>query len=152
MDSETRDAFWQAVAESPFMMVGRDGGLSQPMTAMLDKTADHAIWFFASRKGALGPGGSAEIVYVSRGHGLFASLSGTLSIESDRATFEKHWSNQVEAWFPGGRSDPDLMFLRYDIEASEVWKVDRTITGMFRMLTGRPMQPQESGQHGIGRV
>lgn len=152
MDKAMREAFWHAVEDSPFMMVGRVGHPSQPMTAMLDKQAHHAIWFFTSRSGGLGDAGPAVISYAARDHKLFAALSGTLTIEDDRAVFEKHWSNQVEAWFPGGRSDPALLFLRYDIAASEVWKVDMTVKGTFHLLTGKPIQPGEAGAHATGRV
>ncbi|MBU6266113.1 MAG: pyridoxamine 5'-phosphate oxidase family protein [Sphingomonadales bacterium] len=152
MDTHMRKAFWHAAETSPFMMVGLADRPTRPMTALLDKAAHHAIWFFTSRAGDLAPGGPAQIAYASRDHKLFATLSGTLLPETDRATFEKHWSNQVESWFPGGWSDPDLLFLRYDIAASEVWRVDMTIAGMFHMLTGRPVAPGEVGNHATGRV
>lgn len=152
MDSETRDTFWHAVADSPFIMVGLAGHAPHPMTAMLDRDAHHAVWFFTTRSGPLGAGGAAESVYVSQGHKVFATLSGTLTEETDRATFEKHWSNPVEAWFPGGRADPDLLFLRYDIADAEVWTVDKTASGLFHLLTGKPVKPHEMGDHATGRV
>ncbi|MDE2405547.1 MAG: pyridoxamine 5'-phosphate oxidase family protein [Sphingomonadales bacterium] len=152
MDADLRETFWHAVEDSPFLMVGLAGQPPQPMTAMLDRDAHHAIWFFTSRSGALAPGGPAQLSFASRDHKLFAALSGTLSPENDRATFEKHWSNQVESWFPGGRADPDLLFLRCDITASEVWKVDMTVAGMFHLMTGRPVEAGEVGDHAVGRV
>lgn len=152
MDTETRETFWHAVERSPYMMLGLVGKAPHPMTAQLDRDAHHAIWFFTTRSGPLGAAGKADATFASKGHDVFAILTGTLTEETDRAVFEKHWSNPVEAWFPGGRSNPDLLFLRYDIAASEVWTVDASISGLFHLATGKPVKPHEMGEHATGRV
>ncbi len=62
--ADIRDKFWKALADSPFLMLqlDTDADSAAPMTAQLDKQANHAIWFFTSRSNrfaALGPAGPA---------------------------------------------------------------------------------------------
>jgi general stress protein 26 len=154
MESKIRTEFWESFSKSPFIMLKLESANehAEPMTAQLDKEAHHAIWFFASRTNRVAKGGSAMGQFVSKGHDVFACLSGTLVEELDRAVFDKHWSNQVEAWFPGGKNDPQVMMLRFDIADAEVWTADLSIAGKFKLLTGNEIQSDEAGKHAVGLV
>jgi general stress protein 26 len=154
MESKIRAEFWEAFSNSPFIMLALEGGNehAEPMTAQLDKDANHAIWFYCARGNRVAKGGRAMAQYQSKGHEVFACLSGTLVEEHDRAIFDKHWSHPVEAWFPGGKDDPQLMMLRFDIDDAEVWTADLSLTGKFKLLTGNEIQSEEAGQHAVGLV
>lgn len=154
MDSKIREEFWHAFEKSPVIMIRLDGSSDHaaPMTAQLDKDAHHAIWFYTSRGNRIAAGGRAVAEFSSKGHDVFASLSGTLTEETDPATIDRHWSKPVEAWFPKGRNDPDLVMLRLDIGHSEVWTVDAGIIGTFKLLTGQDVRSSDLGKHAIGVV
>ena len=154
MDKKLREEFWQSFEKSPFIMIRLEdqGGHAEPMTAQLDKDAHHTIWFYTSRQNRVATGGKAMAQFSGKGHDVFACLSGTLTEETDRARFEKHWSKQVEAWFPGGKSDPQLIMLRYEIDSAEVWTVDPGLIGKFKLLTGQDFDPSEIGEHAVGLV
>jgi general stress protein 26 len=154
MKQELVQEFWQAFEKSPFIMIRREdaGGHAEPMTAQLDRDARHTIWFFAARSNRIAGGGRAMGQFSAKDHDLFACLAGTLVEETDPARFERHWSREVEAWFPGGRNDPDLMMLRFEIEDAEVWTVDPGLFGTFKMLTGSAVRTSEMGQHEVGLV
>ena len=154
MDHETRKAFWNALADSPFLMVhlARADAPSQPMTAMLDEDAHGTIWFFMQRANALAAGGPARAELSAKGHQLFASLSGVLVEETDRAAFEKLWSDQVAAWFEGGINNPSVLLMRLNIDNADVWQVDMTIGGLAHLFSGSPIQPQQAGHHATGPV
>ncbi len=154
MDKETRETFWKAFASSPMIMMRLDGSTehAEPMTAQLDKDAEHAIWFFLSRTNRIAAGGKAMGQVATKGHDVFACISGTLVEESDRAIREKHWNNFVEAWFPNGKDDPNVLMLRFDIGDSEVWVSDMSIAGKLKMFAGRPVDPNEAGEHATGAV
>ena len=154
MDKKLREEFWQSFEKSPFIMIRLEdqGGHAEPMTAQLDKDAHHTIWFYTSRQNRVATGGKAMAQFSGKGHDVFACLSGTLTEETDRARFEKHWSKQVEAWFPGGKSDPQLIMLRYEIDSAEVWTVDPGLIGKFKLLTGQDVDPSEIGEHAVGLV
>ena len=154
MDKKLREEFWHSFEKSPFIMLRLEnhGGHAEPMTAQLDKDAHHTIWFYTSRQNRVATSGKAMAQFAGKGHDIFACLSGTLVEETDRARFEKHWSKQVEAWFPGGKNDPQLIMLRYEIDSAEVWSVDPSLIGKFKLLTGQDVAPSEIGDHAVGLV
>ena len=154
MDDDTRETFWKAFAESPFIMMRLEGSNehAEPMTAQLDKDAHHAIWFFLARNNRIAAGGTAMGQVATKGHEVFACLSGNLIEETDPAIREKQWNTVVESWFPNGKNDPNVLMLRFDIADSEVWVSDLSIKGKFKMLTGMPVKASEAGQHAVGAV
>ena len=121
--AELKDKFWHEMGGSSFVMLQLDAepGSAAPMTASLDKHANHAIWFFTGRDSHWAAKGAATATYASKGHDLFARFAGTLTEETDKARLDKQWSNFVEAWFPGGKDDPNLLFLRMDLGDAEIW-------------------------------
>jgi len=154
MDKTVQKTFWEAFAESPFIMMRLDGssGHAKPMTAQLDNDATHAIWFFTTRDNRIGRGGKAMGQMVSKDHQVFACLSGTLVEETDRSVWDRHWDSAAKAWFPEGRDDPNVTMLRFDIDDAEVWVADLTISGKLKLLTGSPISPHEAGNYAKGTV
>ena len=142
---------FKALRSSPFLMIGLDDvpDHSQPMTAQLadESEQSHTLWFFMRRDDKLAIGGPAMAQYVSKGHDLFACVHGTLSDDRDPAMVDRLWSKQVEAWFPGGKSDPNLQLMRYDLHNGEIWEADVSLSGRFKMLFGGTIKPQEAGSH-----
>ncbi|PEQ13881.1 general stress protein [Novosphingobium sp. PC22D] len=154
MDKETRETFWKAFADSPFVMMRLEGSVehAEPMTALLDKDAHHEIWFFCKRDNRIANGGKAMGQIAAKGHDVFACLSGTLIEETDSAIRDKHWSNVVESWFPDGKNDPSVMMLRFEIADSEVWVSDMSVKGKVKLLAGKPIENEEAGEHAVGAV
>lgn len=149
MSNSIRTDFWKALEHSPFLMVGLNSGHghSLPMTAQLDKNADHAFWFYTTKDNRLAAGGPAMAQFTAKGHDLFACISGTLRPETDPAVIDRYWSKQVEAWYDGGRNDPNLLMLRFDLADAEIWTADLGIKGMFKLMTGQTIDPREAGRH-----
>lgn len=154
MDKETRETFWKAFEDSPFIMMKLEGaqGHSEPMTAQLDKDAHHAIWFFCKRDNRIAPGGKAMGQVATKGHDVFACISGNIVEETDRSIREAQWNRVVESWFPNGKDDPSVLMLRFDIADSEVWVADISIKGKLKMMTGQPIESDEAGEHATGAV
>jgi general stress protein 26 len=146
---ELKQKFWDAMAADPVVVIGLVGSDKHhvPMRAQLDKSAHGQVWFFTSRDHALAAGGACHASYIADGHKLYASLRGRLSEERDEVVIDKHWNNAVAAWYDGGRKDPDMILLRLDIADVEIWTADPSIKGMFKMLTGMKISPQEIGSH-----
>jgi general stress protein 26 len=139
---------WEKMSYSPFIMVGlADDCLSEPLTAQLDKDQVDTLWFFIGKDNRLAGGGAGVANYVSKGHDYFASLRGTMQIDNDPAMIDKLWSKPVEAWFPGGKTDPNLALLRFDIVDAELWETDMSLGGVVKMLLGKKIEPSEEGSH-----
>jgi general stress protein 26 len=146
---ELKRDLWKKISQSPFLMVGLTGSgqHSEPLTAQLDKDQVDTLWFFVGKDNRLAKGGAAMAQYVSKGHDYFACLAGTLRIDNNPAIVEKLWSRQVEAWFPGGKNDPNLALLRLDIDGAELWETDLSISGKMKLLFGGKIQRNEEGSH-----
>jgi general stress protein 26 len=148
-ETEIKQRFWRELESSPYLMVALEGGHqhSVPMTAQLDRDANHAFWFYTSRENRLARGGPAMAQFAGEGHHLFACIAGTLVQESDPAVIDRYWSKEVAAWYPGGRNDPDLLMLRFDLADAEIWLADMSLRGIFRMMVGKSVRDEEKGKH-----
>lgn len=148
-NSTTIAHFYKALKHSPFLMIGLDDtpDHSEPLTAQIDDDVLDAVWFFTAKDNRVAIGGDAMAQFVSKGHDFFACLHGTLTAENNPAMIDKLWSKQVEAWFPGGKTDPNLLLLRYEIQNAEMWEADVSLSGMVKMMFGGTIKPQEAGEH-----
>lgn len=148
-EADIRDRFWADLSSSPFLMVGLKGNAehSLPMTAQLDPQANHCFWFYTAKDNRLAPGGPAMAQFVAKDHHLFACIEGTLVPETDPAVIDRYWSKQVEAWYPGGRNDPNLLMLRLDLGKAEIWRADLSLKGVFKMMFGGDVRSEMNGKH-----
>lgn len=140
---------WKKMAQSPYVMVGAADGKShaEPLTAQLDQDQVDTLFFFIGKDNRLAGGGPVMAQFVSKGHDFFACLAGNARIDNDRALIDKLWDKQVEAWFPGGKEDPNLALLRVDIDSAELWETDISLSGRLKMLFGGTIKPSESSSH-----
>lgn len=146
--TEIKRDLWARMAKSPFLMVGlENGGHSEPLTAQLDDDLVDTLYFFVGKDNRLAGGGKAMAQFVSKGHDFFACISGTITRDNDFAMIERLWNTQVEAWFPGGKNDPNLTLLRFDIADAELWEADVSLAGKLKMLFGGTIRPEEAGSH-----
>jgi general stress protein 26 len=146
---ELREKFWKELADSPFVMLQLDGepAGAVPMTAQLDKDANHAIWFFTTRDGHFGPGGDATATFAGKSHEVFARFAGTLHTETSRERLDALWNNFVEAWYPGGKDDPSLLMLRMDLGSAEIWSGKVGVWDTVKMALGLDVRSTIKGGH-----
>lgn len=146
---QLKQDLWNRMSSSPFLMLGLADGHqhSEPLTAQLDKDQVDRLYFFIGRDNRLAGGGRAMAQFVSKGHDFFACLAGTVTVDNDRAMIDKLWSTAVESWFPGGKDDPDLALLRFDIDDAELWEADISLAGKLKLIFGGKIDPSEEGSH-----
>lgn len=140
---------WKHMVRSPFVMVGLNGEHSEPLTAQLDEDQVDTLWFFVAKDNRLIRGGAAMAQFVSKGHDYFACLAGEIRESDDPAMIDKLWSKPVEAWFPGGKNDPNLALIRFDIRDAELWETDMSLLGVAKLLLGRKIDQGEEGSHAV---
>lgn len=148
--------FWKELDKSPFVMLGMParGEHSAPMTAQFDDDYPNRIFFFTTKENRLaegyGEGGvEAMMQFVSKGHDFFACLRGKLTRIEDHDIRDKFWSNAVDAWFEGGKTDPDLQMLQLDLMDAEMWKADMGVEGLFKMVLGGEIDKEEARENHI---
>ena len=145
---EVAAKFLEKLKASPFLMIGlTDGQHSEPMNVKTDDDQPNALFVFSAKDNRIARGGEAMAQFVGKGHDFFACLAGTVSKETDRATFDKLWDNRVEAWFPNGKQDAQLN--RFDINSAELWETDVSVSGRIKMLFGGTITGGESSSHAM---
>lgn len=149
--AELKQHLWSKLAASPFVMIGLTDGDQHhiPLTAQLDEDQVDTLFFFVGKDNRLAPGGRAMAHFVSKGHDYFACLDGTARIDNDFGLIDKLWNNQAQAWFPGGKDDPNLALLRFDIHSAELWETDMSVSGKLKMLFGGKIRGGEEGSHAV---
>lgn len=134
-EDRLRKKFWKELQDDRTLMLGLEGvddDRTRPMTAQVD-LADGAdkedggpIYFFASRNEGVGQdlreGARAVATFVSKGHGLFAHLHGTLHASDDRAVIDRLWNPIVASWYKDGKDDPNLVLIRFDASRADLWE------------------------------
>ena len=148
---EVAAKFLDKLKASPFVMVGLDDSHEhhEPLTAQIDDDQPNTLFFFTGRDNRIAGGGAAMAHFVGKGHDFFACLAGDVSVDNDRAEIDKLWNKQVEAWFPGGKDDPNLTLLRFDIDSAELWETDLSLSGRVKMLFGGTIRADESSSHAV---
>lgn len=146
---ELKKKFWVAMADSSFVMLQLDGDTSTavPMTAQLDKDANSSIWFFSQKNSSFAKLGSATATFEGKGHDMFARFHGNLSVETSKDRFDHFWNNFVEAWYDGGKEDPDILFLRMDLGAAEIWDGDLGLMNTAKMALGMTVHDEVEDKH-----
>lgn len=139
---ELKSKLWKSMASDRTMMVGLDGiseAHPRPLTAHIEHDAA-PIWFFTARSNdlvqLLPRSQTAIATYASKGHDLFATIHGRLSLSNDRAVIDRLWSPFVAAWFKDGKDDPSLTLLRFDPAEAEIWEDASSLIAGLKMLIG----------------
>ena len=154
--NQLEQKFWKALKSDMTMMLGIDGvedGHARPMTAQLDGEGG-PIWFFTAKDTTLVQnlqnGVRAIATFTSKGHDLFATVHGTLSVDNDRAMIDRLWNRFVAAWYEGGKDDPKLALIRLDAEEAEIWLDASSLIAGVKMLLG--VDPKKDYQDNVAKV
>jgi general stress protein 26 len=131
------------------MLVTRssDGFLRARPMAIARSDRDGDLWFFTS----IESGKVDEILSdprcaaVMQGMLRYLSLSGRAEIVRDRKKIDELWQRPYDAWFEGGKDDPNLVLLHFVAEDGEYWDSSGTkgLRYMFEvakaLVTGGPV-------------
>ena len=128
-----------------------DGRLvSRPM-ALQEVEFDGDYWFFAERASRKVEHIRADPrVAVTLGSAdTWVAVAGRAEVVDDRAKARELWNAAVEAWFPGGPDDPNVILLRVDGESAEYWdtpggRVATALSLVKAKVTGTPYDGGEN--------
>jgi general stress protein 26 len=141
-DIEAREKFWSALADDMTVMlaVADKPAEAQPMTAQMLEDQPHGpIWFFTSIDTDLAQGltdsRASVFTFADKGHGLFATVEGSLQIHNDRRVIEALWNPFIAAWFEG-KDDPKLCLLRFEPVEGKIWFDAKSLIAGIKMLLG----------------
>jgi general stress protein 26 len=141
-DIEAREKFWSALADDMTVMLALadEPSQAQPMTAQMTEDAPEGpIWFFTSIDTDLAKSlidtQDGFFTFADKGHGLFATVHGTLQIHNDRSVIDALWNPFVAAWFEG-KDDPKLCLLRFEAAEGRIWFDAKSLIAGIKMLLG----------------
>jgi general stress protein 26 len=153
---ELEAKFWKALKSDMTMMLGLDGvedGHARPMTAQVEE-ARGPIWFFTAKDNTivqnLAKGDRAIATFASKGHDLFATVHGGLTLDNDRAVIDRLWNRFVAAWYEEGKDDPKLALLRLDAERAEIWADASSFIAGIKLLLG--VDPKQEYRDKVAEV
>lgn len=154
-EQKLEEKLWKALASDRTVMLGLDGveeGHSRPMTALVEGNTG-PIWFFVGEPNAvvdnLAKSHRAIAAFSAKGHDLFASIHGNLSVAQDRNVIDRLWNPFIAAWFDG-KDDPKLVLLRFDPEHAEVWLNESNMLAGVKMLFG--VDPKNDYKDKVGDI
>lgn len=153
---ELKKKLWKALKSDRTLMLGVDGaedGHSRPLTALIEGEEGGPVWFFIGKPNAvvdhLAQNRRAIVAFSSKGHDLFASIQGQLSISHDRAVVDRLWNPFISAWFEG-KDDPKLVLLRLDPEKAEIWADASSLLAGLKLLLG--VDPKKDYKDKVAQV
>lgn len=159
-EAEIKEKFWKALKDDMTIMLGLDGvedGHARPMTAQMEEDATSGpLYVFTSKDNGLvqllshGGANRAIATFTSKGHDIFATIHGSLSVHNDRATIDRLWNRFVAAWYEGGKDDPKLTLLKLDTESAEVWIDANSMVAGIKMMLG--IDPKEDYRDKVAEV
>lgn len=118
---------------------------SRPMVTQ-ETEFDGDLWFFthvSSPMVAEAENRQVNISYVSPGDNRYTSVSGVAQLVRDRKKIEETWKPAHNAWFAGGKNDPDLVLLKVTVTSAEYWdgpsnKMVQIFEAAQAFVTGKP--------------
>ena len=109
--AKIEEKFWKHLRSDMTVFLGCEGAPPRPMTAIVDGDDNSGpLWFFGTTDSDLGrvlatnnkPG---MMTFVNKGWDLWASASGTLSLDTDPARVARLWNPAVAAWYDGKEAE-----------------------------------------------
>lgn len=117
---------------------------NRPMGAMqVDESGD--IWFFSAKSSnknrQLQQDPEAHLIFIESGKQHYLSLTAEVDIVADQQKVDELWNDLMRAWFPGGKTDPEISLLRASVVSGHYWdEKDGHLIGMLKLglkaLTG----------------
>ncbi len=90
-----------------------------------EPTTSGELWFFTEKDSAkvheVQRDAQVCIAYADPSANTYASVTGQATVVIDRAKIDELWTENLKAWFPGGKDDPSVALLRVTIERGEYW-------------------------------
>ncbi|PWJ22362.1 pyridoxamine 5'-phosphate oxidase family protein [Jannaschia seohaensis] len=150
---ELEQKFWSHLESDRTVFLATEGAKPRPMHAAFEGKAA-PIWFFTSYDTELGEvlkqgPREATMTFAAKGHDFWASASGQLTLDNDKAVIDRLWSPFVAAWYDG-KTDPKLALARYDIREAHLWEDGSSLVAGIQSLLGR--DPKESAEDKTGHI
>jgi general stress protein 26 len=119
----------------------KDGQLRARPMALAEVEPGGTLWFLTDRHSAKVDEieRDVQVLVTMQSKTKFVSLSGTAAPVEDRARVARLWKLEWQAWFPGGKDDPNLVLLRVDGDEGEYWDNSGTSGVKYLVEVGKAL-------------
>ncbi len=100
------------------------------------------MWFVTDDRGAkedeIKGAPDVCLAFADTGSNTYLSIAGHAEMTHDPDKAKEIWSNEAQAWWPGGPSDPSVRVLRVTAESAEFWDTrGNSITIALKLVAAR---------------
>ncbi len=112
-----------------------EGGfpVSRPLSTQEAEFDGKVLWFFTRRSSAkvdeIRRNPKVNVGYASKERNVYLSVAGTAELVDEQALIDAYWNDAMKAFFPGGRTDPDLALIKVTVHTVEYWDGPSTLLG-----------------------
>lgn len=133
-ETNPQDQLFKEIDDARCVMLGSTDPSDhmQPMAPQINTDLGHHIWFYSDNTSELGKAvmaNSGRVMLCHIGKDYQACVQGTLQVEPDSSKIDHFWNPIADSWYPGGKSDPKMLMLRYTPDTAGVWASDKTFIG-----------------------
>lgn len=155
MSDDLSTEFWNRAENITAGMLSTDKAAPRPM-AHLCRKGSNALYFITAAGTDIADeaknGASARHVLACSHGALYATIDGTLSMETDEKTLDDVWSPMAAAWFEEGREDDDIRLVRFAPREAEIWILDGAPKTLYEIAKANVTdQTPDLGTHGTIR-
>ncbi len=98
------------------------------------------LWFFSSADSThnkhINADPRVQLIFANSPDMEFLTVFGTASITTDKDLIDRLWNPMVDAWFEGGKEDPNVSVVRVQPTAAHYWDTeDGKLITMAKILT-----------------
>jgi general stress protein 26 len=125
------------------MLTTLSGGAmrARPMHALPDRERA-LLWFITDQRGAkedeIKAAPEVCLAFAETSSNTYLSITGHAELFADAAKAKELWSNEAQAWWPKGPSDPAVRLLRVVPDRAEYWDTrGNSMTVALRLVAAR---------------
>ena len=90
-----------------------------------------------------------NVAYAAPARDVYVSVAGRASVVRDRSKIDQLWSPSMQAFFHGGKDDPNLCLIRVEADSAEYWDGHGKVLGkvlhlMLSAVTDEPASLAEN--------
>lgn len=124
-----------------------DGTLTAHPLTVQETEFDGDLWFVIGRHAS-----AVQHIQVDPAVGVsfstndsWLSLAGTAEVVEDDAKLKEQWNAGLEAWFPEGPEDPEIVLLKVNAHSGEYWdspggRIASVMAFVKQKVTGEPLE------------
>ncbi|WP_440224266.1 pyridoxamine 5'-phosphate oxidase family protein [Dokdonella sp. MW10] len=134
--------------------------VSRPLSTQEAEYDGKLLWFMVRRKSPkieeIRRNAKVNVVYASKEKNVYLSIAGIAEVVDDQAKIDAFWNDGHKAFFPRGRTDPQIVLIRVTVGTVEYWDgpsslVGKAVAFVVARLTGNDDAMGDSGTIRLSR-